>query len=169
MCPSCHQNGKHCNFTLFCRGCRRTCSWVCATRAARLFSSLDQSNCLFVALSLPSPSSMLKRPIIFTVTRTCSPAMWHGFDSGLHATNSIHGLSLLTLYSAPSKVFLLVLCFCLLPKTNFILLLFIFKTLFVVSALVRDKITCNLNKVIWLFLLAFAGFLLKKKILSVLR
>ena len=33
-----------------------------ATRAARLF--FDQSNCLFVALSLPSPSSMLKLPNI---------------------------------------------------------------------------------------------------------
>ena len=33
------------------------------THATRLFSSLDQTNCLFVALSLPSPSTMLKLPV----------------------------------------------------------------------------------------------------------
>ena len=63
MCSSCHQNGKYGNFTLlFCRG-RHGLVLKCVSHVQHdYFSSLDQSNSLFVALSLPFRSWMLKLP-----------------------------------------------------------------------------------------------------------
>ena len=59
-CPSCHQNGKHINFTLlFCRGWHRLLhKWIPHVKHA--YFSSEKSNSQFMDLSLPFLSLMLK-------------------------------------------------------------------------------------------------------------
>ena len=59
-CPSCHQNGKYINFTLwFCRGWHGVLhKWI--PHGKNAYFSSDQSNSQFIALSLPFLSLMQK-------------------------------------------------------------------------------------------------------------
>ena len=74
MCLGIHQNGKCSNFTLlFCRG---PYGLVHKSVLHDYFSTLDQSNSQFMALSLPFPSLMLKLPNKTTSTQYTASVRW---------------------------------------------------------------------------------------------